>query len=60
MTRLIVITEAIARRRSVKNVFLQISQNSQENNCARNFKTVNLTFFTLFISPNYHLSEWIT
>ena len=28
-------TEAVVQRRSVKNVFLKISQNSQENTCAR-------------------------
>ena len=28
-------TEAVARRRSLKKVFLNISQNSQENTCAR-------------------------
>ena len=29
------IIEAVAQRCSVKEVFLEISQNSQENNCAR-------------------------
>ena len=29
------ILEAVARRCSVKQVFLEISQNSQENTCAR-------------------------
>ena len=29
------ITEAVAQRCSVKKVFLEISQNSQENTCAR-------------------------
>ena len=28
-------SEAVARRCSVKKMFLEISQNSQENNCAR-------------------------
>ena len=28
-------SEAVAQRCSVKNVFLEISQNSQENTCAR-------------------------
>ena len=28
-------TEAVARRCSVKKMFLEISQNSQENTCAR-------------------------
>ena len=32
-------TEAVARRRSVKTVFLEISQNSQENTCARDSGT---------------------
>ena len=31
----IVVLEAVARRCSVKKVFLKISQNSQENTCAR-------------------------
>ena len=35
-------TEAVARRCSVKNVFLEISQNSQENNCARDFFFIKL------------------
>ena len=30
-----VLTEAIVQMFSVKKVFLEISQNSQENNCAR-------------------------
>ena len=30
-------SEAVARRFSVKKVSLEISQNSQENTCARNF-----------------------
>ena len=30
-----VATEAVVRRCSVKKVFLEISQNSQENTCAR-------------------------
>ena len=30
-----VIIEAVVQRCSVKNVFLEISQNLQENNCAR-------------------------
>ena len=30
-----VITEAVAQRCSVEKVFLEISQNSQENTCAR-------------------------
>ena len=29
--------EAVAQRRSVKEVFLEISQNLQENTCARAF-----------------------
>ena len=31
----LVAVEAVARRYSVKKVFLEISQNSQENTCAR-------------------------
>ena len=31
----IAITEAVVQRYSVKKVFLEISQNSQENTCAR-------------------------
>ena len=30
-------TEAVVKRCSVKNVFLEISQNSQENTCAKVF-----------------------
>ena len=30
-----ILTEAVARRCSVKNVFLEISQNSQKNTCVR-------------------------
>ena len=39
--------EAIFRRCSVKKVFLEMSQNSQEDNCARDFfnKVPRLTFF---------------
>ena len=33
--KLIKITEAVARRSSFKKMFLQISQNLQENTCAR-------------------------
>ena len=35
MTVTILLTEAVVRRCSVKKVFLEISQNSQENTCAR-------------------------
>ena len=31
------LTEAVAQRCSIKKVFLEISQNSQENTCARVF-----------------------
>ena len=34
--------EAIARRSSVKKVLLKISQNSQENTCARAFFLIKL------------------
>ena len=30
-------SEAVAQRHSIKKVFLEISQNSQENTCARIF-----------------------
>ena len=33
--RLLISSEAVAQRCSVKKVFLEISQNSQENTCAR-------------------------
>ena len=38
-------SEAVAQRSSVKKVFLEISQNSQENTCAR------VTFFSYKTSP---------
>ena len=41
-------TEAVVRRFSVKNVFLEITQNSQENPCAR------VTFSTLFKKRLWH------
>ena len=34
-TRILVTTEAVAKRFSAKKVFLDISQNSQESTCAR-------------------------
>ena len=34
---MIIVTEAVVRRCSVKKVLLEISQNSQENTCARAF-----------------------
>ena len=34
--------EAVAQRCFVKKVFLEISQNSQENNCARVFLLIGL------------------
>ena len=36
------VTEAVVGRCSVKEVFLEISQNSQENNCARVSFLINL------------------
>ena len=33
--KIIIITEAVVRKCSVKKVFLEISQNSQENSCAK-------------------------
>ena len=35
LKKLVVALEAVARRCSVKKVFLEISQNSQENTCAK-------------------------
>ena len=35
-------TEVVARRCSIKKVFLEISQNSQENTCARNHFLIKL------------------
>ena len=35
MVRIYLKSEAVTRRRSVKKVLLEISQNSQENTCAR-------------------------
>ena len=34
--------EAVARRCSIKKVFLEISQNSQENTCARDTLLIKL------------------
>ena len=45
----IVFAEVVARRCSVRKVFLEISQNSQENTCARDSFLIKLqanTFFT--------------
>ena len=36
-------TEAISSRCSVKKMFLKISQNSQENNCARAFSLIKFS-----------------
>ena len=38
-------TEVVARRFSVKNVFLEILQNSQENTCARVTASEHNIFF---------------
>ena len=35
-------TEVVVRRCSIKKVFLEISQNSQENSCARNYFLIKL------------------
>ena len=35
-------TKAVAQRHSVKKVFLEISQNLQENTCAKAFSLINL------------------
>ena len=43
--------EAVVRRCSVKKVFLEISQNSQENTCARDSFLINFIkkdFFFIF------------
>ena len=40
------LTEAVVRRCSVKKVFLQISQNSQENTCARVSFLIKLQVFS--------------
>ena len=54
-------TEAVVRRYSVKKVFLEISQNSQENTCARGSFLIKLQaeyqaeFATLLI-PLFTLS----
>ena len=42
MATIIAQKQAIARRCSVKKVFLEISQNSQENTCARVSFLINL------------------
>ena len=38
----LVLLEAVVQRCSVKKVFLEISQNLQENNCARDFFKIKL------------------
>ena len=38
-------SEAVVRRCSVKKVFLEISQNSQENDCARDSFLIKLQFY---------------
>ena len=43
-----VFLEAVVRRCSVKKVFLEISQNSQENTCARTLLLTLNIFHTLF------------
>ena len=48
--------EAVAQRCSIKNVFLEILQNSQENTCVRVFfliKTCNFSCEFFEISKNY-------
>ena len=47
--------EAVVRRRSVKKVFLEISQNSQENTCARVF--CSRPCFTQATSTKYSQSK---
>ena len=41
-------TEAVTQMRSVKKVFLKISQNSQENTCARVYFSIKLQVFFLY------------
>ena len=47
---------------SVKNVFLEISQNSQENTCARDFFKIKLQAFSIHIKTDqrglYHKNEF--
>ena len=35
LTRIYIVTEAVVRKCSIKNMFLEISQNSQKNTCAK-------------------------
>ena len=46
-------TEAISSRCSVRKMFLKISQNSQENNCARVFSLIKLST-TLLKKRDWH------
>ena len=51
--------EAVVRRCSVKKVFLEISQNSQENTCARasfliKLQVFSCEFFEIFKNTLFH------
>ena len=48
ITELQEVLEAVVQRCSVKKVFLEISQNSQENTCARDSFLINLSLAQVF------------
>ena len=50
----VLFTEAVARRCSVKKEFLEISQNSQENTCARALFLMKKTWKTLLKKRLWH------
>ena len=53
-------SEAVVRRCSVKKVLLEISQNSQENTCARVFfHYINITFVSIVCFPKILFSVLI-
>ena len=47
-------TEAVARRCPVKKVFLEISQNSQENTCVRASFLIKLQYRTAIVAASEH------
>ena len=49
--------EAVAQRCSVKKVFLRISQNSQENTCARVFVGLVLDGLSAHFTSMFHWPE---
>ena len=53
------VSEAVAQRCSVKKVFLEISQNLQENTCARVFYRTHLVAAWLIIN-NVRYSGWFS